>query len=42
MPEDEEEAKRRRQRAMKGKHKEAAQVNESGEVRGVPLSPGSG
>ncbi|KAJ7789965.1 hypothetical protein B0H14DRAFT_3502247 [Mycena olivaceomarginata] len=36
MPEDEEEAKRRRQRAMKGKRKEAAQVNESGEVRGVP------
>ncbi|KAJ7784055.1 hypothetical protein B0H14DRAFT_2630667 [Mycena olivaceomarginata] len=36
MPEDEEEAKRRRQRAMKGKHKEAAQVNKSGEVRGVP------
>ncbi|KAJ7707270.1 hypothetical protein B0H14DRAFT_2646846 [Mycena olivaceomarginata] len=36
MPEDEEEAKRRKQRAMKGKRKEAAQVNESGEVRGVP------
>jgi hypothetical protein len=36
LPEDEEEAKRRRQRAMKGKRKEAAQVNENGEVRGVP------
>jgi hypothetical protein len=36
LPEDEEEAKRRRQRAMKGKRKEAAQENESGEVRGVP------
>ncbi|KAJ7718092.1 hypothetical protein B0H14DRAFT_2412596, partial [Mycena olivaceomarginata] len=36
MPEDKEEAKRRKQRAMKGKRKEAAQVNESGEVRGVP------
>ncbi|KAJ7691679.1 hypothetical protein B0H14DRAFT_3531790, partial [Mycena olivaceomarginata] len=29
LPEDEEEAKRRRQRAMKGKRKEAAQVNEN-------------
>ncbi|KAF7340634.1 C2H2-type domain-containing protein [Mycena sanguinolenta] len=36
MLEDEEEAKRRRQRAMKGKQKEAAQENEYGEVRGVP------
>ncbi|KAF7366117.1 CxC2 domain-containing protein [Mycena venus] len=36
MLEDEEEEKRRRQRAMKGKRKEAAQLNESGEVRGVP------
>ncbi|KAJ7358147.1 hypothetical protein DFH08DRAFT_953333 [Mycena albidolilacea] len=36
LPEDEEEAKRRKQRAMKGKRKEAAQVNENGEVRGVP------
>ncbi|KAF8141070.1 hypothetical protein K438DRAFT_1636267 [Mycena galopus ATCC 62051] len=36
LMEDEEEAKRRRQRAMKGKRKEAAQQNESGEVRGVP------
>jgi hypothetical protein len=36
LPEDEEEAKRRRQRAMKGKRKEAAQENENGEVRGVP------
>ncbi|KAF8133498.1 hypothetical protein K438DRAFT_2128575 [Mycena galopus ATCC 62051] len=34
--EDEEEAKKRQQRAMKGKRKEAAQVNENGEVRGVP------
>jgi hypothetical protein len=34
--EDEEEAKKRKQRAMKGKRKEAAQVNEQGEVRGVP------
>ncbi|KAJ7821082.1 hypothetical protein B0H14DRAFT_3471764 [Mycena olivaceomarginata] len=31
LPEDEEEAKRRKQRAMKGKRKEAAQVNENGE-----------
>ncbi|KAJ7799448.1 hypothetical protein B0H14DRAFT_3886073 [Mycena olivaceomarginata] len=36
QPEDEEEAKRRKQRAMKGKRKQAAQVNENGEVRGVP------
>ncbi|KAJ7888055.1 hypothetical protein B0H14DRAFT_3430251 [Mycena olivaceomarginata] len=36
LPEDEEEAKRRKQRAMKAKRKEAAQVNENGEVRGVP------
>ncbi|KAJ7791305.1 hypothetical protein B0H14DRAFT_3500649 [Mycena olivaceomarginata] len=36
LPEDEEEAKRRKQREMKGKRKEAAQVNENGEVRGVP------
>ncbi|KAJ6513482.1 hypothetical protein C8R45DRAFT_791084, partial [Mycena sanguinolenta] len=36
LPEDEEEAKRRKQRAMKGKQKQAVQVNESGEVRGVP------
>jgi hypothetical protein len=36
LPEDEEEAKGRKQRAMKGKRKEAAQVNENGEVRGVP------
>ncbi|KAJ7823335.1 hypothetical protein B0H14DRAFT_3088913 [Mycena olivaceomarginata] len=36
LPEDEEEAKRRKQRAMKAKPKEAAQVNENGEVRGVP------
>ncbi|KAJ7303090.1 hypothetical protein DFH08DRAFT_977305 [Mycena albidolilacea] len=36
LPEDEEEAKRRKQRAMKGKRKEAAQENENGEVRGVP------
>ncbi|KAJ7701736.1 hypothetical protein B0H14DRAFT_3527423 [Mycena olivaceomarginata] len=34
--EDEEEAKRKKQRAMKGKRKEAAQVNEEGEIRGVP------
>jgi hypothetical protein len=34
--EDEEEAKKRKQHTMKGKHKEAAQVNEQGEVRGVP------
>ncbi|KAJ7862664.1 hypothetical protein B0H14DRAFT_3444602 [Mycena olivaceomarginata] len=36
LPEDEEEAKRRKQRTMKGKRKEAQQVNENGEVRGVP------
>jgi hypothetical protein len=36
LPEDKEEAKRRKQRAMKGKKKEAQQVNENGEVRGVP------
>ncbi|KAJ7866278.1 hypothetical protein B0H14DRAFT_3442547 [Mycena olivaceomarginata] len=36
LPEDEEEAKRRKQQAMKGKRKEAAQVNNNGEVRGVP------
>ncbi|KAJ7823820.1 hypothetical protein B0H14DRAFT_2825782 [Mycena olivaceomarginata] len=36
MLEDEEEAKKRKQRAMKGKRKEAAQENENGEVRGVP------
>ncbi|KAF7374458.1 hypothetical protein MSAN_00329900 [Mycena sanguinolenta] len=36
MLEDDEEAKRRRQRAMKSKRKEAAQENEYGEVRGVP------
>ncbi|KAJ7873817.1 hypothetical protein B0H14DRAFT_2215648, partial [Mycena olivaceomarginata] len=36
MLEDEEEAKKRKQRAMKGKRKEAAQENEQGEVRGVP------
>ncbi|KAJ7358297.1 hypothetical protein DFH08DRAFT_953471 [Mycena albidolilacea] len=36
LPEDEEEAKKRRQRAMKSKRKEARQVNENGEVRGVP------
>ncbi|KAJ7796028.1 hypothetical protein B0H14DRAFT_2391100 [Mycena olivaceomarginata] len=36
MMEDEEEAKRRKQRAMKGKRKEAAQLNADGEVRGVP------
>ncbi|KAJ7363735.1 hypothetical protein DFH08DRAFT_798215 [Mycena albidolilacea] len=36
MPEDEEEAKRRRQCAMRGKCKEAAQVSESREVWGVP------
>jgi hypothetical protein len=35
LPEDEEEARRRKQQAMKGKRKEAAQVNENGEVRGV-------
>ncbi|KAJ7843570.1 hypothetical protein B0H14DRAFT_3456138 [Mycena olivaceomarginata] len=35
LPEDEE-ARRRKQRAMKGKRKEAAQVNENGEVQGVP------
>ncbi|KAJ7862390.1 hypothetical protein B0H14DRAFT_3444766 [Mycena olivaceomarginata] len=34
--EDEEEAKKRKQRTMKGKCKEAAQENEQGEVRGVP------
>ncbi|KAF8177825.1 hypothetical protein K438DRAFT_1769922 [Mycena galopus ATCC 62051] len=34
--EDEEEAKKRQQHAMKGKRKEAAQVNENGEVQGVP------
>ncbi|KAJ7619486.1 hypothetical protein FB45DRAFT_1033340 [Roridomyces roridus] len=36
LPEDEEEAKRRQQRAMKGKRREAAEVNAEGEVRGVP------
>ncbi|KAJ7358346.1 hypothetical protein DFH08DRAFT_802181 [Mycena albidolilacea] len=36
LPKDEEEAKRRKQCAMKGKRKEVAQVNENGEVRGVP------
>ncbi|KAJ7360889.1 hypothetical protein DFH08DRAFT_800310 [Mycena albidolilacea] len=36
MMEDEEEAKKRKQRAMKGKRKEAARENEYGEVRGVP------
>ncbi|KAF7377674.1 CxC2 domain-containing protein [Mycena sanguinolenta] len=36
LPEDEEEAKRKKQRAMKGKRKKAAELNESGEVRGVP------
>ncbi|KAF7324231.1 CxC2 domain-containing protein [Mycena sanguinolenta] len=36
MMEDEEEAKKRKQRAMKGKRTEAAQENEYGEVRGVP------
>ncbi|KAJ7817032.1 hypothetical protein B0H14DRAFT_2374230 [Mycena olivaceomarginata] len=36
MMEDEEEAKKRKQRAMKGKWKEAARKNEYGEVRGVP------
>ncbi|KAJ7315538.1 hypothetical protein DFH08DRAFT_971894 [Mycena albidolilacea] len=36
LPEDEEEAKKRRQRTMKSKRKEARQVNENGEVRGVP------
>ncbi|KAF7375073.1 CxC2 domain-containing protein [Mycena sanguinolenta] len=36
LPEDEEEAKRRKQRAMKGKQKKAAELNENGEVRGVP------
>ncbi|KAF8194503.1 hypothetical protein K438DRAFT_2129700 [Mycena galopus ATCC 62051] len=34
--EDEEEAKKKKQRAMKSKRKEAAQVNENGEVQGVP------
>ncbi|KAJ7786999.1 hypothetical protein B0H14DRAFT_2629889 [Mycena olivaceomarginata] len=34
LPEDEEEAKRRKQRAMKGKRKEAAQVNEEWEHGG--------
>ncbi|KAF8208554.1 hypothetical protein K438DRAFT_1961156 [Mycena galopus ATCC 62051] len=34
LPEDEEEAKKRKQRAMKSKRKEAAQVNESGEAVG--------
>ncbi|KAJ7788499.1 hypothetical protein B0H14DRAFT_2398363, partial [Mycena olivaceomarginata] len=36
MMEDKEEAKKRKQRAMKGKRKEAARENEYGEVRGVP------
>ncbi|KAF7343820.1 CxC2 domain-containing protein [Mycena sanguinolenta] len=36
MPEDEEEAKKRKQRAMKAKRKEAQLENEYGEVRGVP------
>ncbi|KAF7377997.1 CxC2 domain-containing protein [Mycena sanguinolenta] len=36
MLEDEEEAKRRNQRAMKGKRKRAAELNENNEVRGVP------
>ncbi|KAJ6448526.1 hypothetical protein C8R45DRAFT_947906 [Mycena sanguinolenta] len=36
LPEDEEEAKRRKQRAMKGKRHQAAQLNADGEVRGVP------
>jgi hypothetical protein len=35
LPEDEEEAKRRRQHAMKSKQNEAQQVNENGKVRGV-------
>ncbi|KAF7349558.1 CxC2 domain-containing protein [Mycena sanguinolenta] len=33
LPEDEEEAKRRKQRAMKGKRQQAAQLNADGEVR---------
>ncbi|KAF7373693.1 C2H2-type domain-containing protein [Mycena sanguinolenta] len=33
---DEEEAKRRKQRAMKGKRQQAAQLNADGEVRSVP------
>jgi hypothetical protein len=36
LPKDEEEVKRRKQRVMKGKQKEAAQVNENSEVQGVP------
>ncbi|KAF7343572.1 CxC2 domain-containing protein [Mycena sanguinolenta] len=36
LPEDEEEAKRRKQRAMKGKRQQVAQLNADGEVRGVP------
>ncbi|KAJ7628915.1 hypothetical protein FB45DRAFT_1028980 [Roridomyces roridus] len=35
LPEDEEEAKRRQQRAMKGKRRDAAEVNADGEVCGV-------
>ncbi|KAJ7355488.1 hypothetical protein DFH08DRAFT_803496 [Mycena albidolilacea] len=34
--EKDEEAKKRKQQAMKAKQKEAAQINENGEVRGVP------
>ncbi|KAF7341647.1 CxC2 domain-containing protein [Mycena sanguinolenta] len=36
LPEDEEEAKRRKQHAMKGKRQEATKVNEVREVQGVP------
>ncbi|KAF7376803.1 CxC2 domain-containing protein [Mycena sanguinolenta] len=36
LPEDEEEANRKKQRAMKGKRQQAAQLNADGEVRGVP------
>ncbi|KAJ7352104.1 hypothetical protein DFH08DRAFT_805385 [Mycena albidolilacea] len=36
MLEDEEEARKRKQRVMKGKRKEAAQLDKNGEVQGVP------
>ncbi|KAF7342685.1 CxC2 domain-containing protein [Mycena sanguinolenta] len=36
LPEDEEEAKRRQQHAMKGKRQHAAQLNADGEVCGMP------
>ncbi|KAJ7336983.1 hypothetical protein DFH08DRAFT_964940 [Mycena albidolilacea] len=41
LPEDEEEAKRRKQRAMKGKRKEVQQVNENGRRRASPRGFGT-